>query len=362
MDRPRRAPRMIEPHPMVFPSQSAPRVLVACPDARPPAYQAVVGLSRSGLLHSFLTAYYYAGGDGPLTALGRRLAPGRFARLQRVLGRRHDPEIPPSRVRSTWGYDLALGVERRLPVGRQRTRRRVARWRTEWFDRRLARSLSREGPGAALIFSDVGSECALPLCRARGIASVLSMVHGDVREERQLLEREAETSPDFFPIYLGDGRLDREELAWLHDRRLRDVELADRILVPSEHIAGALARRRPRDLQLARPPPPPRGPHRGAPPPPRHARRKDQGRPLRGRHPPVPPRPDQGARPGLHLPVRRGDHPTQGDQVPARGLAADPTPRLAAPAPRRPAARSRPAPRLSRRGGAAGASPTRRGP
>src|SRR4051812_25860136 len=242
MDRPRRAPRMIEPHPMVFPSQSAPRVLVACPDARPPAYQAVVGLSRSGLLHSFLTAYYYAGGDGPLTALGRRLAPGRFARLQRVLGRRHDPEIPPSRVRSTWGYDLALGVERRLPVGRQRTRRRVARWRTEWFDRRLARSLSREGPGAALIFSDVGSECALPLCRARGIASVLSMVHGDVREERLLLEHEAETSPDFFPIYLGDGRLDREELAWLHDRRLRDVELADRILVPSEHIAGALAR------------------------------------------------------------------------------------------------------------------------
>ncbi|MEA2632173.1 MAG: hypothetical protein QOE66_2392, partial [Chloroflexota bacterium] len=129
------------------PDDSAPRVLVACPDARPPAYQAVVGLARSKLLHSFLTAYYY-GGDGPLSALGRRLAPGRFARLQRVLGRRHDPEIPRSRVRSAWGYDLALGVERRLPVERQRARRRVARWRTEWFDRRLARALSRERPEA----------------------------------------------------------------------------------------------------------------------------------------------------------------------------------------------------------------------
>jgi glycosyltransferase involved in cell wall biosynthesis len=93
-----------------------------------------------------------------------------------------------------------------------------------------------------LIFSDVGSECALPLCRSLGIASVLSMVHGDVREERHLLEREAEAAPDFFPIYLGDGKLDREELAWLHDRRLRDIELADRILVPSDHIAATLVR------------------------------------------------------------------------------------------------------------------------
>ena len=31
-------------------------------------------------------------------------------------------------------------------------------------------------------------------------------------------------------------------MAWLHERRLRDIELADRILVPSEHIAGELVR------------------------------------------------------------------------------------------------------------------------
>ena len=227
---------------MLPPLDSASRVLVACPDARPPAYQAVVGLARSKRLHSFLTAYYHRG-DGPLLSLlGRRFAHGRLARLRRILGRRHEPEIPRSKVRSAWGYDLALGLERRLPARGHGVRRRVARWRMEWFDRRLAWTLARERPEAALVFSDVGSGCALPLCRSLGIASILSMVHGDVREEQVILDREAEVAPDFFPIYLGDGALDREEMAWLHERRLRDLELSDRILVPSDHIALTLAR------------------------------------------------------------------------------------------------------------------------
>ena len=68
-------------------------------------------------------------------------------------------------------------------------------------------------------------------CRRLGIASVLSMVHGDVREERRVMEIEAATAPDFFPIYLGSGEVDAMEMAWLHERRLRDIELADRILV-----------------------------------------------------------------------------------------------------------------------------------
>ena len=80
----------------------------------------------------------------------------------------------------------------------------------------------------------------LPLCRRLGIPTVLSMVHGDVREEAEVLDREAEASPEFFPLYLGDGALDRDELDWLHQRRLRDLALADLILVPSEHIAETL--------------------------------------------------------------------------------------------------------------------------
>lgn len=217
------------------------RILVACPDARPPAYQAVIGLAQADLLHSFHTAYYYRGA-GRVGSLVSRVAPIRYARLQRALSRRFDPNIPGERVRSSWGYDVALRLEEQLARRGHRARSGVARWRTERFDRMLARTLPRHRPEAAFIFSDVGSQYTLPRCRELGIRTILSMVHGDVREEQQVLEREAETAPDFFRIYLGDGSLDLEALAWLHARRLRDIELADRILVPSDHIAETLIR------------------------------------------------------------------------------------------------------------------------
>jgi hypothetical protein len=216
-------------------------VLVACPDARPPAYQAVIGLARAQLLHSFSTSYYYGGRD-PVSAIARRITPRQYEQWQRVLRRRHDPDIPVSRVRSAWSYDVAIALEKRLAARNPATRSRVARWRTSWFDRRLAQTVARRPPRAALIFSDVGSEHALPCCRALGISTLLSMVHGDVRDECAVLDREAELAPEFFPLYLGDGALDRDELAWLHERRLRDIALADTILVPSEHIAGRLER------------------------------------------------------------------------------------------------------------------------
>ncbi|KAJ3050457.1 hypothetical protein HK102_012298, partial [Quaeritorhiza haematococci] len=107
---------------------------------------------------------------------------------------------------------------------------------------REARELAAAPPEALLVFSDVGSGVAMPLCRRKGVATVLSMVHGDVREEARLLEVEEALAPEFFPLYLGDAALDREEMDWLHARRLRDLELADLILVPSEHIAGTLER------------------------------------------------------------------------------------------------------------------------
>jgi glycosyltransferase involved in cell wall biosynthesis len=216
-------------------------VLVACPDARAPAYQAVVGLTRAGLFGRFVTGFYYGGG-GPVSGAARRLAPGRFAPWERLLKRRQEPEIPAQRVESDWGFDLALAAERRVAARRPETRLKLARWRTRRFDRVVARTLRRDRPGAALVFSDVASEFALPECKRLGIATVLSMVHGDVREEQQVLAAEAELAPDFFPIYLGNGEVDPREMAWLHDRRLRDIALADRILVPSEHIAGELAR------------------------------------------------------------------------------------------------------------------------
>ena len=88
-------------------------VLVACPDARPPAYQAVVGLYRARLLRSFMTSTYYDR-DGHLATLLRRLAPLRFGRLESVLLRRHEPEIPPALVRTVPSFDVALRMEARM--------------------------------------------------------------------------------------------------------------------------------------------------------------------------------------------------------------------------------------------------------
>ena len=220
------------------PSAGVRSILVGCPDARPPAYEAAVALASAGDLHRFITGYYYRGHD-MMSELVRRYAPCQFRRLRRHLLRRHDRRIPGERVTSVASFDAALAVENRLE-GLPRARMAVATWRTSHFDRSVARSIEQDLPDAVLLFSDVGSEFALPLCRGLGIPSVLSMVHGDVREECDVLAREEVESPDYFPLYLGGGRLDREELGWLHRRRLRDIALADRILVPSDHIAERL--------------------------------------------------------------------------------------------------------------------------
>lgn len=214
-------------------------VVVACPDARPPAYQAAVGLSRAGLLGRFVTSFYHDP-DSLASTLARRLAPRSFARCRRFLSRRHEAEIPIDRVASVPSVDVALRIENRLAASRPALKRAVARARTNWFDRRLARRIAADRPETLLVFSDVGTGFSMPLCKRLGVTTILSMVHGDVREEARLIETEAELAPDFFPLYMGDATLDREELDWLHQRRLRDLELADRVLVPSTHIAETL--------------------------------------------------------------------------------------------------------------------------
>ena len=225
---------------MTQPAPSA-RVLVACPDARPPAYQAVVALAAADRLDQFVTGFYYRG-HGRASQVARQLVPCQFPRVRRHLLRRHERRIPADRVTSLWTYDAALQLEAKLAARNPGAQHPVARWRTRRFDRAVARAIQRRRPGLAFLFSDVGSDLALPTCRHLGIPALLSMVHGDVREEQHILAVEAEQAPDFFPIYLGDGRLDLGELDWLHQRRLRDIALADRILVPSAHIAGELVR------------------------------------------------------------------------------------------------------------------------
>ena len=221
--------------------QSDGSVLVACPDARPPAFQAVIGLHRARRLRGFLTSFYY-NPDGRLASFARHLTPQRFSRLERVLSRRYAPEIPSSFVQATPSIDFLLRLESTCNDKQPMLGRILARWRTSRFDAQLARQIDRARPEALLTFSDVGSMVALPLCRKLGIKTIVSVVHGDVYDEQRLLERETVTSPDFMRIYLGNSTLDRHQLAWLHERRLQDLVLADRVLVPSFHVADGLVR------------------------------------------------------------------------------------------------------------------------
>lgn len=217
------------------------RIVVACPDARPPGYEAAAGLAGSDQLAAFITAFYRRE-PGIVGRWARKLFPGKFGAIDRRLMRRQHSGVPSGRVESHPFVDGALALESRIGLRSPKGRRRVFQWRTERFDRKLAASLRRLRPDALLVFSDVGSGIALPTCRELGIPAVLSMVHGDVREERALLEGEAAEAPEWFPLYLGDACLDRDEMDWLHERRLRELGLVDRVLVPSEHIAGELAR------------------------------------------------------------------------------------------------------------------------
>ncbi len=113
-------------------------VVVACPDARPPAYQAAVGLSRAGMLKRFVTSFYHDP-ESWASTLARRFAPRSHARCRRLLDRRHEAEIPIDRVTSVPSVDVSLRIESRLAGARPGLKRALARARTGWFDRRLAR-------------------------------------------------------------------------------------------------------------------------------------------------------------------------------------------------------------------------------
>ena len=73
---------MIEP--VMTDTSASARVLVACPDSRPPAYQAVIGLSRAESLSQFVTAYYHRGAI-PFESVARRVALLRLKRIERSL-------------------------------------------------------------------------------------------------------------------------------------------------------------------------------------------------------------------------------------------------------------------------------------
>ena len=217
-------------------------VVIVCPDARPPAYELVRGLAEQGLANRFATGYYHVSRwwHRPL---------GRTASGSRFLGsleRRRIPNVAHETVEAFASYDLSIRLENRLASRWPKLRGRAARRRTERFDRQSAERMSAwadDGAQIAVFFSDVGSDHAMAAAKRCGLKVVLSMVTGHMDEEIEVLEREKTRSPQFCPAYLGDGALDMDELRWLHERRRRDLEQADLILTPSEHIANLVVER-----------------------------------------------------------------------------------------------------------------------
>jgi glycosyltransferase involved in cell wall biosynthesis len=217
------------------------KVVLACPDARPPAYQAVLGLSQAGMLERFVTSTYY-NPAALLPRIAQAVASDQWDSWKLILSNRYQPGIPADRVSSFPIVDLALWLEAQgsAHAGTFTVNRNVAKARTIYFDWQLSRIIQRTCPSAVVVFSDVASGITLALCRQRRIPAVLSMVHGEIHEENEVLNHQASTTPEFDSIYLGNGFLDRKALSWLHDRRKRDIALADLIFVPSDHIATRL--------------------------------------------------------------------------------------------------------------------------
>ena len=176
-------------------------VMIACPDARPPAYQAVIGLLPGRLLDRFVTSSYFnpdmhllPGWRGTWPLNGTRS--GRRCSSEETI-----PRFPPSRVvpcrSSTSCFESSRGwlagfsqssssacSQRHVPPGS------ISGCPELW----LAVALPRYWSSATSARSG-----RLPLCRRLGIPTVLSMVHGDVREEIEMLDQEAKRLPGVFP-------------------------------------------------------------------------------------------------------------------------------------------------------------------
>lgn len=217
-------------------------VLVFCPDARPPAYELVQGLADCGLLNRFVTGYHYK--PGIIERLTAAIPATK--RLHSSLKRRIVPGVDQRFIERFPSYDLLIRAENQAGRRSARLRTRISKYRTDRFDRQCAEAMPRwagEGAKVALFFSDVGSEFAMAAARKCGLKVVLSMVTGHMDEEIEVLDRERQRVPDFYPLYLGDGSLDMDELHRLHDRRRRDLDQADLVLVPSNHIADLVETR-----------------------------------------------------------------------------------------------------------------------
>ena len=170
------------------PSANSGRTVLVHAGARD-SYQVALALAERDMLELLVTDLFWSEGDGWLTRLLGRRAPG----LLRLLRRRGRAGIPTERIKLSPLRGLAaLWLEKRPQYFE--LRRRATRGMDTQLGRRAGRLARRRGAGL-VSYSYTGFDAI----RAYGRAAMLFQVHPHPATVREILQQELATHPDCAP-------------------------------------------------------------------------------------------------------------------------------------------------------------------
>jgi glycosyltransferase involved in cell wall biosynthesis len=205
------------------------RVCLAHPTGNSFVRAAVRALHAAGWLHRFYTTI--AAPDPSRL----QWAP---TRLRNEVLRRRPPEVPSALIRThPWRESVRLGA---LALNVQSLTRRGA-WAGidavyEGFDRHVARQIARlSAPISAVYAYEDAAEQTFLAARERGAATVYELPIAYWETTQRLLREEAARLPEWRETLRGIDDSD-EKLA----RKVREIELADTVVVPSRFVLDTL--------------------------------------------------------------------------------------------------------------------------
>ncbi len=187
-------------------------VRVCHPFGNPNSYNAAAGLLQAGMLKSFHTSLYDPFGSG----------------------RRSHPELPQSYVVTHPARELLRLAAATLPLGRWNGRRRQCiDWVTAAFDRATSRAVS-PGDRAVYCYED-SAQYTFERAAREGVLRVYELPIMHYREMRRIFDREVGLEPalaSFFQTF--------QEPAWKLERKDREIEDADAIIVPADLVRASI--------------------------------------------------------------------------------------------------------------------------
>jgi starch synthase len=208
----------------------APSVLLSHPTGNQNVRNALHALTERNMLAEFWTAIGWSS-----ASFGNKLLP---SSMRTLLARRSFPEAPREKVRSVPSREMIRLAVRFSPLERfltagERPFSVVGMYRH--FDTRVARRLRNLGADAVYAYEG-GAFHTFQEARRRGIKTVYELTTGHWRWKRQMLEEEAERNPASAP-YLSQLKDSDRHLA----EKGEELELADFVFVPSQHVRRTLA-------------------------------------------------------------------------------------------------------------------------